>query len=112
MVRFIFVCMGVVALSFIAIAFQSATDGIMNEQQDIAARNFQEEQETIAVIEQPDSNTAAENLNQIEAAAGAGMGNDDFGSAFTNAAPTALQEETASETMPEAAIVPEADSLN
>ena len=94
MVRFIFVCMGVVALSILTLAAQFMLDGIEGAQQQVAARNTAvPESETIAMESEP----TAEDLNAIETAAGADAaiespGNQTFGDAFTDNAPNALKE--------------------
>ncbi len=109
MLRFIFVCMGVVVLSFLSIAFQSVTDGITSAQNDIASRNSVEEQQTVAVIEEPE--LTAEELNNVVPAAGVEIGPDNFGGAgFRNVAPKALADDAAMPpvAMPQAAT----DSLN
>ncbi len=48
MVRFIFVCMGVVALSVLTLAAQFMMDGIEGAQEQVAARNDVMPQEDIA----------------------------------------------------------------
>ena len=94
MVRFIFVCMGVVALSILTIAAQFMMDGINSAQQEVAARNEEApEVEVVAVESEP----SAEDLNAIETAAGADAaadapGNQTFGETFTADAPKALTE--------------------
>jgi hypothetical protein len=96
MVRFIFVCMGVVALSLLSIAGQFIVDGISGAQQQIAARN-DAAPDVQAVAVQADE-PSAEDLNAIEAAAGAGAdepGNQTFGEVFSDEAPKALKDEEA-----------------
>lgn len=111
MVRFIFICMGVVVVSFLTLAFQSVTDGLTSAQQEITARNEAVEQETVSVIEQPDNTEGAADLNKIDTAAGfAQSGNDDFGTGFTNTAPTALEEPTPVQTPVTTA--PSTDAVN
>lgn len=96
MVRFIFVCMGVVALSILTIAAQFMMDGIESAQEQVAARNAEApEVEVVAVESEP----SAEDLNAIETAAGADAaadapGNQTFGDTFTADAPKALTETT------------------
>lgn len=94
MVRFIFVCMGVVALSVLTLAAQFMMDGIEGAQEQVAARNDVMPQEDIAALE---SEPSAEDLNAIETAAGADAaidapGNQTFGDAFTGDTPKALME--------------------
>ena len=92
MVRFIFVCMGVVALSILTIASQYMIDGIQNAQQEVAARNSAE---TVVAVEEA---VSPEDLNAIDTAAGvdtdaASPGNQTFGDAFTAEAPAALRDQ-------------------
>lgn len=94
MVRFIFVCMGVVALSILTIAAQFMLGGIQDAQQQVAARNDEAPQADIAAIE---SEPTPEDLNAIETAAGADAainapGNQTFGEAFSAEAPKALAD--------------------
>lgn len=102
MLRFIFVCMGVVALSLIAIGAQFMTDGLSEATDAVVARN------TVAVEQEQDvaldDTMMAEQLNQIETAAGAVSfdPNDTFTGGFTNVAPKALEDD-----VPAAAIVTE-----
>jgi hypothetical protein len=98
MVRFIFVCMGVVALSILTIAAQSMIDGIQEAQQEVAARN---DAETVVAVEEAIS---PEDLNAIDTAAGADTdadapGNQTFGDAFTAEAPAALRDQEAPQAM-------------
>src|SRR5688572_7344034 len=96
MVRFIFVCMGVVALSVLSIAGQFIVDGISGAQQQIAARN--DAVPEIQVVAVQATEPSAEDLNAIEAAAGSGAdepGNQTFGEVFSTDAPKALKEEEA-----------------
>ena len=96
MVRFIFICMGIVALSILTVAAQFMMDGIESAQQQVAARNdAAPEAEVVAVESEP----SAEDLNAIETAAGADAaidapGNQTFGAAFTGDTPKALKEPT------------------
>ena len=97
MVRFIFVCMGVVALAMLSIAGQFPTGGISSEQEQIAVRNDGASEGQIAAVETP---VTAEDLNAIETAAGANVdadapGNQTFGDAFSTDAPQALRDEAA-----------------
>jgi hypothetical protein len=94
MVRFIFVCMGVVALSFLTIASQYMIDGIQDAQQEVVARNSGE---TVVAVEEA---VSPEELNAIDTAAGAeadaeaaAPGNQTFGDAFTAEAPVALRDQ-------------------
>lgn len=95
MLRFIFVCMGIVAISFIAIGTQFMTTGISNEATNIAARNAKDAAETaeIQAVASQDTITA-EDLNAIETTAGTPSydPNDTFTGGFTNQAPAALQD--------------------
>ena len=70
MLRFIFVCMGVVALSLVAIGAQYMTDGISDEAADVVARNAEQEEnaQTIAV----EDTVSPEDLNAIETTANTG----------------------------------------
>lgn len=93
MLRFIFVCMGVVALSLIAISAQFLTDGVSDATDSVIARN------TVAVEQEQDvaldDTMIAEQLNQIETTAGAVSfdPNDNFSGGFTNEAPKALEDD-------------------
>jgi hypothetical protein len=96
MVRFIFVCMGVVALSLLSIAGQFVMNGISGAKQQIAARNEAAEIQVVAV--QAADEPSAEELNAITTAAGAGAeepGNQTFGDVLSNDAPKALKENVA-----------------
>lgn len=93
MLRFIFVCMGIVALSVLTVATQYAMDGIQSAQQRVAERNAGE---TVVAVEEA---VSPEDLNAIDTAAGADddmsadlPGNQTFGDAFTANAPTALRD--------------------
>lgn len=97
MLRFIFLCMGVVALSAISIGLQSMTNGISAERVKIAERNVEESSEEPAVAAVDAEEIDASFLNDIETAAGdVDTGRDNFGTYFTNTAPNALSihEET------------------
>lgn len=98
MVRFIFVCMAITAVSLLSIAAQPLIDGIAQTRQELAQRNIED-----SVLPPPadllnDATTetamTAEELNDIDTAAGdfSGEDNGNFGAAFTNAAPAALAE--------------------
>lgn len=92
MVRFIFVCMTVVALSVLTMGGQFIMDGINNAQQEVAARNTPAVQAVETVAAQ--DNFSAEALNDIETAAGANFDpNDNFSGGFTNQAPKALADD-------------------
>lgn len=100
MVRFIFVCMAVVALSVITMAGQYMMDGIKGAEQSVAARNTQT-QDAVAAIQpaaapadQTANATSPEELNNIATTAGSETGNGNFGASFTNTAPAALSETT------------------
>ena len=108
MIRFIFVCMAVVALSILATAGQFMVDGINKARNGVTARNqiLTQPEETAAIkasgpsfeeiyanapVQQIDA-SSPEGLNDIETAAG---GNDSFSGGFTNVAPRALGDDTA-----------------
>jgi len=93
MVRFIFVCMAIVAVSVVAMG-TGFFEGISNETANIAARNVEEPvTQDIAMDAEP----TAEDLNAIETTAGGDIDpNAVLKGGFTNEAPKALQE------MPEA----------
>ena len=89
MIRFIFVCMTVVALSILTMAGQFAMDGIENARQQVAARNAD-----VQAVETAAQDTSPESLNQIDTAAGASFDpNDTFTGGFTNVAPKALADD-------------------
>lgn len=102
MVRFIFLCMGIVALSMVAIALglggfgsaykdvvarNTATTAPVSETQADAGPSFEEiyENATAAMEVSPEA------LNLIETAAGDNSA-DEFSGPFTDEAPAALQE--------------------
>ena len=94
MVRFIFVCMGVVALSILTLAAQFMLDGIESAKQQVAERNEEASATEVVAVE---SEPSAEDLNAIETAAGVdpaidAPGNQTFGDSFTADAPKALME--------------------
>ncbi len=93
MLRFIFVCMGIVALSMLSIGMQFMTDGISETQTQIAERNEPVENMVAAVDTSTDmyQEFSPEQLNQIETTAGDTI-DTGFGADFTNLAPKALQE--------------------
>ena len=92
MVRFIFVCMAVVALSVVAIAAQYMTGGISDATQSVIARNMDDTQDVQAIASAEDM--TAEQLNAIETTAGTPSfdPNDTFDGGFTNVAPKALAD--------------------
>lgn len=98
MVRFIFVCMGVVALSLLSLAGQFMLDGIEDARDQVAARNDAAAEADVIAVE---TNIAPEDLNDIETAAGDALndapGNQTFGEAFSSNAPLGLQD---TETVP------------
>ncbi len=108
MVRFIFVCMGVVALSLLSLAGQFMLDGIEDAQNRVAARNDAAPEADVVAVE---SDINPEELNDIETAAGAvsddAPGNQTFGDAFPSEAPAALQD---AETAPSVETTPIEDS--
>lgn len=94
MLRFIFICMGVVALSFVAIGAQYMMDGVSGEADSLMARNAQPAADTQAVAM---DEISPEALNAIETTAGTPSfdPNDKFSSGFTNEAPKALADQPA-----------------
>ena len=94
MLRFIFVCMGVVALSLVAIGAQYMTDGISGEAGNVLARNAENPPAEIQAVAAEDS-ASPEELNAIETTAGAPSydPNDTFTGGFTNEAPKALADD-------------------
>ena len=106
MVRFIFVCMGVVAVAVVTLAAQGIYDGIKGVESNITARNerIEDEVSAVAALEEP----TAEELNAIMPTAGEQMPvdpNDTFHGGFTNEAPAALSDTPASEPMLPQAVV-------
>jgi hypothetical protein len=93
MLRFIFVCMGVVALSLVAIGAQYITDGISNEADNVIARNAEQAPEVQAVA--AEDSISPEDLNAIETTAGTPSfdPNDTFTGGFTNEAPKGLEDD-------------------
>ncbi len=98
MVRFIFVCMAITALSLLSIAAQPLIDGISQTQSELAQRNIED-----SVLPPPadalyeattETAMTAEELNNIDTAAGdfSAEDNGNFGAAFTNTTPAALSE--------------------
>lgn len=96
MVRFIFVCMAIVALSGISILAQGITGDISNVRTQVADRNQPAEDTVVAFIaeeqEPAEEFFSPDQLNEIETAAGWDDSNDNFGMAFTDEAPKALAE--------------------
>lgn len=101
MIKFIYACMAVVALSFLSIGGQYVYDGIKDAQQEIAARNLESplnddvaaREASQPAVAQIDNDAAA--LNSIETAAGATDQPDaGFGKPFTDTAPAALADKT------------------
>lgn len=93
MLRFIFVCMGVVALSLVAIGAQYMTDGISGEADNVIARNAQQAPEVQAVA--AEDSVSPEDLNAIETTAGTPSfdPNDTLTGGFTNVAPKGLEDD-------------------
>ncbi len=90
MVRFIFVCMVIVALSAIVIATQPVMDGVSDEAANIAARNAEDPAAQDVALE---ATPSPENLNAIETTTGGNYDpNDTFKGNFTNEAPKALED--------------------
>ncbi len=107
MVRFIFICMGVVAVAVVTLAGQGVYEGIKGAQTNVQARNnvVEEPVEAIAVAE---TEPSAEELNAIMPTAGdeiAADANDTFQGGFTNEAPKALADAPAVEPMVPEAVV-------
>lgn len=106
MVRFIFVCMGVVALSLLSLAGQFMLDGIEDARNQVAARNDAVVEADVVAVE---TTVSPDALNDIETAAGDdpandAPGNQTFGEAFTTQTPTALQDTSAAPAIEEAPI--------
>ncbi|PZQ49106.1 MAG: hypothetical protein DI551_00195 [Micavibrio aeruginosavorus] len=90
MLRFIYICMIVVAVSVIATGAQYMMKGVDDAAQNVAARNAADADETIAAVPE---DMSAEALNDIETAAGDMDDKDDsFKGGFTGEAPQALKE--------------------
>ena len=92
MVRFIFICMGVVAVAVVTLAGQGIYEGIKGAQTNIQARNEAVEQPAEAVAVAATGEPTAEELNAIMPTAGdeiAADANDTFQGGFTNEAPKA-----------------------
>ena len=108
MLRFIFVCMGVVALSVIAIGAQYMMDGVSGAADSVMARNAEAPENVQAVAYE---DVSPESLNAIETTAGDASfdPNDKFSAGFTNEAPKALAEPTSA---PVAAPAPVAEQAN
>lgn len=92
MLRFIFICMGVVALSFVTIGAQYMMDGVARQADDVIARNAAQE-ETVQAVAMED--VSPESLNAIETTAGTPTfdPNDTFSQGFTNLAPKGLEDD-------------------
>lgn len=95
MVRFIFICMGVVAVSILSIAGQFVFHGIQDAQKTVLARN----DAGIAASSGSTATTTTDTqtpvlLNAIETAAGVVSYDpaDTFSKGFTNVAPKALDD--------------------
>lgn len=96
MVRFIFVCMGVTALSLLSLAANDMLTGISEQrdlivQRDLEASMPQAEMAAIPADVGIESATA-ESLNDIETASGAIEADTGFGSGFTGVAPKGLED--------------------
>lgn len=96
MLRFIYICMGVVALSILSIALQPVMNGVEAARDQIAARNkgATETESAIAVMDTETEELSPESLNAIETAAGADteMPDTGFGESFTHQAPKGLED--------------------
>lgn len=105
MIRFIFVCVAVTAISLLSLAGQFMLDGIAENEEMLAARNADiltvpEAEIDVAIAPTESSEPSATDLNNIETAAGTmDEGNDSFGTDFTNRAPAALAEAPSAETV-------------
>ena len=107
MVRFIFICMGVVAVAVVTLAAQGVYDGIKGAQSNIEARN-QRMDDAVNAVAAIDAEPSAEELNNIMPTAGDEMTydpNDTFKGGFTNEAPKALTDEPAAQPMVPEAVV-------
>ena len=111
MVRFIFLCMGVVALSFVAIGAQHMMQDMQGAQDSVMARNIEvpditaQPEDTIESAAAQADGFSPEDLNQIETSAGAMADTQEdagFGAAFTNTAPKALADDMPAPTVPDA----------
>lgn len=97
MVRFIYFCAAALVLTIGGTVALYMIDGVKAEHASIAARDTQGAHEDVAALGD-DVTGAIEDeaaaLNAIETAAGADVndGNSDFGAAFTDVAPPALQD--------------------
>lgn len=113
MLRFIFVCMGVVALSLVAIAAQYMTGGISDQADAIMARNQDSPQDNIHAVAASDE-ISAEDLDAIETTAGTPSydPNDKFSGGFTNEAPKALADDAKAPTAPATMEAPDAQQAN
>lgn len=103
MIRFIFLCMAVVALSIVAIGAQYMMGDMKSAETSVMARNAAPEDVATDSVAAMDETFSPESLNQIETSAGAMV--DDgadagFGAGFTNTAPKALGDDAPVETAP------------
>ncbi len=102
MIRFIYVCMGVVALSALSIAGQYMFSGLDDSYQSVLDRNSDgsasiaaapQDETPDAAVQQAEAEISPEDLNAIESAAG-GLDDankpDEFGARFTGQTPAAL----------------------
>lgn len=109
MLRFIYICMGVVALSVLSIAGQSLFSGLDDSYQSVLDRN-NDGSAVVARSAAPDApqiaatepeELSAESLNEIESAAGGDSNisdpGDEFGQRFTASAPKALGDDGGTE---------------
>jgi hypothetical protein len=96
MIRFIYVCMIVVAVSVVSIAGQFVMGDIQEAQQALAERNSEGPLNEAVAAAQPSEDMSAEALNQIDTAAGDvtvdGAENNTFGVPFTGQTPAALAD--------------------
>lgn len=99
MIRFIYFCAAALVLTVGATGALYMMDGIKAEHATIAARETEDSVKAVAALDADETVAAIDDtaaaLNAIETAAGANPvidNNDDFGAAFTDVAPPALQD--------------------
>ena len=107
MLRFIFVCMGVVVLSVAAIGAQYMMDGVSGAADSVMARNAETTQDDVQAIAFEEFSPEA--LNAIETTAGTPTidPNDTFTGGFTDEAPKALRDPAAPVATPVAPTAPQ-----
>ncbi len=95
MVRFIFMCMAVVAIAVAAIPGMQMMNGIVKEQQKSMEMASGMANEAAAELALEQDATSPEDLNKIESAAGSetpDYGNEEIPGGFNNIAPSAFGE--------------------